>query len=224
MPKRVDSSVIERLVYWITRRNNEVPLYATCATAAGTAAKVATTVNGDFKLVTGAKVRVKFTNANTYNGTATLNVDGTGAKSIARVGTTVTTRYYWSAGEVVDFVYDGTNFVMSRSGTATTTYYGLTKLATSGTSTSTSTALTPASLNSLAEQMISGYAVYSASATYAVGDRVRYGYKIYECIVAITTAESWNAAHWQALDPLQIQIDALSARLDALNDGDTEAY
>ena len=112
--------------------------YATSATAAGTAAKVAHTLNGDFKLVTGAMVRVKFTNANSYNGTATLNVDGTGATSIARVGTTLTTRYYWTAGEVVDLVYDGTNFVMSAKGTASTTYYGLVKLTTSATSTSTS--------------------------------------------------------------------------------------
>ena len=223
MPKRVDSSVIERLAYWITRRNNEVPLYATCGTVAGNAEKVTTTVNGDFKLVTGAKVRVKFTNANTYSGTATLNVDGTGAKSIARAGTTTTTRYYWSAGEVVDFVYDGTNFVMSRSGTATTSYYGLTKLTTSATSTSTTTAMTPVSLNNLADQMVSGCAVYSAAETYAVGDRVRYGYKIYECI-SPTVVGAWNSAYWKALDPLQIQIDALSARLDALDDGDSEAY
>ena len=112
--------------------------YATCTTGAGTAAKVATTNTGDFVLSTGNMVRVKFTNGNSYNGTATLNVDSKGAVDLCRVGTTKTTRYYWTAGEVVDFVYDGTNFVMSAKGTATTTYYGLVKLTTSATSTSTS--------------------------------------------------------------------------------------
>ena len=117
--------------------------YGTCGTGASTQAKVVTTSDGDFTLTTGNMVRVKFTNAQTYNGTVTLNVDGTGAVDVARVGTTKTTRYYWVAGEVVDFVYDGTNFVMSAKGTATTTYYGLTKLSSSINSTSTALAATP---------------------------------------------------------------------------------
>lgn len=122
--------------------------YGTCTTAAATAAKVVATSSADFTLSTGAMVRVKFTNACTYNGTSTLNVDGTGAKSITRVGTTTTIRYYWVAGEVVDFVYDGTNFVMSNKGTATTTYYGMTKLSSSTSSTSTSLAATPSAVKS----------------------------------------------------------------------------
>ena len=117
--------------------------YAECTTAAGTAAKVATSDTADFVLAAGNMVRVQFTNANSYNGTATLNVDGTGAHNITRVGTTTTTRYYWTAGEVVDLVYDGTNFVMSNKGTASTTYYGLTKLSSSVSSTSEALAATP---------------------------------------------------------------------------------
>lgn len=120
--------------------------YATCSTSATTQAKIATTNSNDFILETGNMVRVKFTYAQTYNGAATLNVDGTGAKSIAVVGSTTTNRYYWTAGEVVDFVYDGTNFVMSNKGTATTTYYGLTKLSSSTSSTSTSLAATPSAV------------------------------------------------------------------------------
>ena len=120
--------------------------YATCSTGASTQAKVASTTSNDFALVTGNMVRVQFDNAQSYNGTATLNVDGTGAKDIARVGTTKTTRYYWTAGEVVDLVYDGTNFVMSAKGTATTSYYGLTKLSSSTSSTSTELAATPSAV------------------------------------------------------------------------------
>ena len=99
---------------------------------------------------------------------------------------------------------------MIDKGTATTTYYGLTKLTTAATSTSEALALTPKALNSFAQNMIANYAVYSSSSTYNVGDRVRYSYNTYECITAITTAEAWTAAHWKALDPLQTQIDEKS--------------
>lgn len=116
--------------------------YATSSTAAGTAAKVASTANGNFIKKPGARVAVKFDNANSFNGTAKLDIDGTGASNIARIGTTLTTRYYWTAGEVIDFVYDGTNYMMINAGTAGTTYYGLTKLSSSVSSTSEATAAT----------------------------------------------------------------------------------
>lgn len=195
-----------------TKLGNISGYYGTCSTAKGTAAKVVTCSN--FVLATGAVIYVKFTNANDYNGTATLNVNGTGAKDIARVGTTKTSRYYWTAGELVGFVYDGTNYLMIDKGTSTTTYYGLTKLTTTATSTSEALALTPKALNSLAQNMIAGCEVYSSSSTYNIGDRVRYGYNTYECITTISTAESWTAAHWKMLDPIQTQIDnGVSAKI-----------
>jgi hypothetical protein len=123
-----------------------VPCYATCDTAAATQAKVATIVAGTFSLTAGKTVTVKFTNAQTYNGQPTLNVGGTGAKSIVKNGTTAGIRYQWQAGEVVQFVYDGTNFVEVNGATATTTYFGVTKLTTSVASTSTTTAATPSSV------------------------------------------------------------------------------
>lgn len=129
--------------------------FATCSTAAETAAKVASTVNGDFELVTGAMVRVLFTNATTYNGVATLNVDGTGAVNISRVVGNNASRYFWSAGEAVDFVYDGTRFVMSRGSLATTTYYGLTKLSNSLTNTSTTLAATANTVKQLNDKITS---------------------------------------------------------------------
>lgn len=179
--------------------------YGTCSTAAGTQAKVVTCDN--FVLETGSHIRVLFTNAQTYNGAPTLNVNNTGAKTVRHISGTNAVRYIWSAGELVDFTYNGTYWIIHERALATTTYYGVTKLATSATSTSTSTALTPSSLNSFAQNMIANYPVYSSSSTYAVGDRVRYSYKTYECITAITTAEAWTAAHWEALDPIQTQID-----------------
>lgn len=119
--------------------------YGTCSTAAATQAKEATVAN-TFALTTGVSVRIKFTNAQTYNGQPTLNVNSTGAKGIVRNGTTAAVQYYWAAGEVVDLTYDGTNWVRENGTIATTTYYGLTKLSSSTSSTSTAMAATPSAV------------------------------------------------------------------------------
>jgi hypothetical protein len=190
------------------------PYYATCSDGTSTTtARVATTTNGNFVLTTGSQVSVKFTYGNTASTAVTLNVDNTGAKTIYRSGTSAT-RYYWQAGEVITFVYDGTYWVMQGKSTASTTYYGVTKLETSSTSTSTGTALTPSSLNSFALNTVSGLPVYSTSATYAVGDKVRYGNSMYVCNTAITSGEGWNSAHWTVLPTLQEQIENISSNLD----------
>ena len=118
--------------------------YATCATAAATQAKEVTIT--DFTLETGVVIVVKFTNANTYNGTARLKINSLTAIDIATVGTTKTSRYHWTAGEALTFVYDGANFVMINTGIATTSYYGVTKLSSSTSSTSASLAATPAAV------------------------------------------------------------------------------
>lgn len=118
-------------------------LYGTCATAAATAAKTVSLTG--FSLVTGAVAVVKFTYANTA-ASPTLNVNSTGAKAIKKYGTTDADTYMWAAGAVVVFVYDGTNWVMSQGTLATTTYYGLTKLSSSVTSTSTTLAATPSAV------------------------------------------------------------------------------
>lgn len=186
--------------------------YGTCSTAAATQAK--DVVCPEFmELKTGISIRVKFTNAQSYNGAPTLNVNSTGAKSVKSIGTTNAVRYCWLAGEIVSFTYDGTNWVMEDAGIATTSYYGYTKLTTSATSTNAASALTPISLNNLVENMIEPYPVYSASTTYEVGDKVRYSYQAWECITTIATAETWNANHWKALEPIQTQIDDISNKI-----------
>lgn len=93
--------------------------FATCSTAAGTAAKTAT-IEG-FTLVTGATVRIKFENTNTAT-SPSLNIsDGTsntGAKAIKMYGTTAAgtnPSTSWNAGEVVELVYDGTNWLMCKN-------------------------------------------------------------------------------------------------------------
>lgn len=81
-------------------------LYATCATASATVAKVATLAAGKLTLKAGATVAVRFTYANNA-ASPTLNISGTGAKAIYTQGV----RYaYWAAGATVIFTYDGTNW------------------------------------------------------------------------------------------------------------------
>ncbi|MBQ9031870.1 MAG: phage tail protein [Parasporobacterium sp.] len=86
--------------------------YATCSTAAGTAAKAASCTG--FSLYNGATVTVYFANANTVSA-PTLNVNGTGAKPIFVKNTNITKAYYWQAKDTVTFVYNGTNWVMTES-------------------------------------------------------------------------------------------------------------
>ena len=188
--------------------------FGTCATAAATRAKVVECEG--FTLEEGATISIYFTYAQTYNGYPYLNVNDTGNVAVVYKGGSAGIRYMWSAGEIIDFTYHNEYWVCHGRALATTTYYGITKLSNSAISTSTSLALTPAVVNALAENMITGYDAYSASKTYAVGDRVRYSSYAYECITAIPTAEAWTSEHWKALDPLQTQIDALEARIRAL--------
>ena len=80
--------------------------YATCSTAAATAAK---TVNvTGFKLIAGALVCVRFTVTNTA-ANATLNVNGTGAKAI-RYRNAAISAGYLAANRTYFFIYDGSYY------------------------------------------------------------------------------------------------------------------
>lgn len=95
-------------------------LYGTCDTAGGTAAKVATLIEGlsfsnDF-LVTGTTIFIRFTNANTAS-SPTLSIKqygastGTTAKSIRRYGTSApgtSSASSWNNDSIVCLTYDGT--------------------------------------------------------------------------------------------------------------------
>lgn len=97
------------------------PLYATCSTASGTQAKTVSITN--FKLITGVRVFIKFNNT-CANSAPTLNISGTGAKSMVtflpnsfyNVSSSSGTRIQkavntWCAGDILEFVYDGTYWV-----------------------------------------------------------------------------------------------------------------
>ena len=84
--------------------------FGTCSTAAATAAKTVSITDGTFSLEAGARVSVKFSNANTAD-TPTLNVANKGAKNIFHKGAKITTGVNKAllAG-VCDFIYDGTQW------------------------------------------------------------------------------------------------------------------
>ena len=184
--------------------------YGTCSTSASTAAKVvecSTFTASD--LVAGTIISVKFSNAQSYNGAPTLNINSTGAVNIKRVGTTNAARYEWVSGEMLTFVHDGTHWVLNGGGFATTTYYGVTKLSSSGTSTAVTIAQTPGGTFASAATFTQGQnvSIYSSSSKYALDALVVYGTNLYRCTTAITTAEDWNANHWTMISPLQTQIN-----------------
>ena len=114
--------------------------YGTCSTSSSTQTKVVSV--DDWSFTTGNILFVKFSNVTTYDGTARISIDGT-VKDITSVGTTKTSQYRWRAGELVGFVYDGTNMLMLEGGLASTSYYGVTKLSNDIDSTSTSLSATP---------------------------------------------------------------------------------
>lgn len=80
--------------------------YGTSSTSEGTAAK--TTAIDNFKLVKGAVVNVNFSTANTVEGSITLNVNSTGAKTVYfEGGSTSGHPLLWQANEILTFVYSG---------------------------------------------------------------------------------------------------------------------
>lgn len=79
--------------------------YGVCSTPAGTTAKTVSLTG--FTLVTGARITVKFTTANTVS-SPTLIVNGTPAKAMKCKDRT--TGLAWKAGELMTLVYDGTNW------------------------------------------------------------------------------------------------------------------
>ena len=87
--------------------------FGVCSTASSTAAKTVTVdFSGTLTLFTGLTVRVQFTHANTAS-SPTLNVNSTGAIPIMH-GTSTAVSSAWVAGAVVQFTYDGTNWVIDQ--------------------------------------------------------------------------------------------------------------
>lgn len=172
---------------------NQTIWYGTCSTAAATREKDVS-ITGITTLEVGLQITVKFTNAQTYDGAPTLDLNSLGAKTIRHTSSGQTVRYEWVAGEVLNLVYDGTHWVIIDGGFANTQYYGVTKLNSSATSTSESYALTPKALNNFWLSCISPFPSYSTADAYDAGDHVRYDYHIYRCTAAIPSGTAWSVA------------------------------
>lgn len=88
-------------------------LFAKCLTASDIAPKTATiTPSTSFSLYVGATVSVTFNESNTAT-SPTLNVNSTGAKPIYAFGAALSRVYYWVAKSTVQFVYNGSAWVMA---------------------------------------------------------------------------------------------------------------
>lgn len=117
--------------------------FGTCDTASGTASKTITLADSTdtFSLAQGHILRILFSNGNTTSNQVKFSCTGvfTDINAYSRNTSGTLTNLYarWQSGEVIDFIYDGTEFVMVDSNIATTTYYGLVQLSNSRTNTST---------------------------------------------------------------------------------------
>lgn len=191
MANLTDTSVNGDLRVTGTMFGTQAGNYATCATAAGTAAK-AVTISG-FALTTGIHVFVKFTVTNTAAvASLTLDVSGTGAKSLKYRGGNLPAVGTLASGRVYEFVYDGTNWelvgdldtntqtVTGVKGNAETTYrtgqVNITpaNIGVSATSTSVTVGTTTASIpqaTSTSPKM-NGTAAVGSETTWAKGDHV----------------------------------------------------
>lgn len=90
---------------------------ATSVTAIGTTTKVATSANGSYSPVLGDILAVTLTNGNNAGGT-TLNIDGSGAKSVYIAGASAgASANMVAAGGIWLLYYDGTNYVLTGSST-----------------------------------------------------------------------------------------------------------
>lgn len=113
------------------------PYFCTCSTAEATQVKVVSCPG--FELKTGSRIAVQFTYGNSAS-QPKLNVNGTGDKFICSTDGMSVIADIWRDKETVDFVYDGSWWIAIGCLYATTAYYGLTKLSSSISSSSTTLA------------------------------------------------------------------------------------
>jgi len=108
---------IERGIYEAHESKQSKIINATCSTAAATAAKAVTIE--DYTLTAGDVLAITYTNGNTAN-SATINVNGAGAKAVslgggAPTGASGTGAHYIAAGRTALYHYNGTYFCLTGS-------------------------------------------------------------------------------------------------------------
>lgn len=137
--------------------------YGTTSTTASTQVKQVTVADTNFTLAEGTVLVLKSTTAQTYNASSTkpvkLCVNNGIDVPVQYINENYSSRYMWSANEIVELVYDGTNWILLNNGLATTTYYGVTKLNNTVTSTSTSLSATANSVKTAYDKGVEAYAL-----------------------------------------------------------------
>lgn len=132
--------------------------YGYCQTAAGTKAKVVTVSPAITALETGMTIAVRFQYANTV-ASPTLNVNGLGAKSIYRYGTTApstSASSSWNANAIHTLTYNGSGWVLNNWNNTTYSSMSVAEYE-AGTST-TARLITPARLKDAIEYWATGEA------------------------------------------------------------------
>lgn len=93
--------------------NTAATWYGTCTTSASTTAKSVTLGRGTLNFVAGAKIAVKFSYNNTASApTLTINSTTKNIKYVDADGNVSTPLIWWNAGDIVEFTYDGTQWLM----------------------------------------------------------------------------------------------------------------
>ena len=139
-----DVKVYGMLLAEYIRNNGTGVAFATCDSAEDAEEKVVTVAEG-FTLKTGAFIAVKFTNSNSVS-MPKMNVNSTGAKYIVQYKNFIPSVGIWRPNQTVLFIYDGSFYVGVNLAQATTSYYGVTKLVNSVTSTATDLAAAAAAV------------------------------------------------------------------------------
>lgn len=121
--------------------------YGVCDSTNSSQAKEVT-ISGITALYEGLHVQIRFTQSQTYNGMPTLNVNSLGAKDIYSSGSIPAERGEWRTNSVLDMVYDGTRWRIVNGQHAEGSIWGITRLSTSTSSTSTTEAATPSAVKS----------------------------------------------------------------------------
>ena len=87
--------------------------YGTCTTSASTTAKSVLLARGTLNFTVGAKIAVKFSYNNTASApTLTVNSTTKNIKYIDADDNVSTPLIWWNAGDIVEFTYDGTQWLM----------------------------------------------------------------------------------------------------------------
>lgn len=178
--------------------------YGSCTTAAATQAKYVTipgfTSNS---LADGVRVVVRFNYGQTYNGTPTLNVSGTGAKTIYTRTSGPAGVNEWAAGQIVSFVYYSGVWYIEDGTHASTSHYGKTRLSGDAFDYSNDVAATPgggmARLNHIAVSSVWGgnddvVSLFSASTPAASGWQNYGDYSRCELTITEQQAQAMEAA------------------------------